>query len=501
MAAMSRWLAFFGVLALAGSVEAQDAPEVALDAGLEAPVDDVARVRTALASLGLTGATVREEAGVLHLEGEVGAPREREAAEQIARAAGDWLWVANDLEVRVEEADEPNASDPDRELAGRLRQVFAHVSELSGVRVEASGGVVQLRGRVPSDEAMQRAVEFASEREGVLYVDSELEVDQAVDTRVENTWTRLSRRLERIAARLPLYGIALAIIVLFWFVGSFVRGRRARRKNPLLRSIGRQLLGALVFLAGLALALDLLEATAVLGAVLGTAGVVGLAVGFAFKDIIENYLASVLLAVRRPFAPGEHVMIGDHEGKVVRLTSRDTVLMTLDGNHLRLPNAEVFKSVTTNFTLNPRRRFLFTVGVGVAEDLTAMQRIVTKTLSEMEGVLGDPEPFTRVQELADFTVTVEVYGWVDQREYDFGKVRSEAIRRVKVALDEAGVDMPFPTQVVVRKDAPPEKPAEVIDAPAHDLEADHDLDKQVEEDRERSEEQDLLAASDPGVKG
>lgn len=493
---MTRRLVLVLLLASTSSAAAQEAedPDTAALAEEAAP-DEVERVRGALASLGLDEVRVREEAGVLHLEGQVAAPREREAAETIARGAGDWLFVANDVEVRVAE-DEAAPSDPDRALEGQLRQVFANVAELSAVRVDSTGGVVHLRGSVPSDAAMERAVGFASERDGVLYVDSELEVDQAVDTRVESTWTRLSRRVEQLAARLPLYGIALAIVALFWFLGSLIRGRSKRRKNPLLRNIGRQLLGALVLLAGLAIALDLLEATAILGAVLGTAGVVGLAVGFAFKDIIENYLASVLLAVRRPFAPGEHVQIGGHEGKVVRLTSRDTVLMTLDGNHLRLPNAEVFKSVTTNFTLNPRRRFLFTVGVGVAEDLTAMQQVVTRTLHEMEGVLGDPEPFTRVLELADFTVTVEVYGWVDQRDYDFGKVRSEAIRRVKVALDEAGVDMPYPTQVVVQAEAAPEKPAPVSDVPAHDLQADHDLDKQVEEDRERSEETDLLAASE-----
>src|SRR5690606_6551142 len=93
------------------------------------------------------------------------------------------------------------------------------------------------------------------------------------------------------------------------------------------------------------LALDLVGWTAAAGAVLGSAGVVGLVLGFAFKDIAENYIAGVLLSLRRPFAPGDHVRIDAHEGKIVALTSRATMMMTLDGNELRLPNALVFKAV------------------------------------------------------------------------------------------------------------------------------------------------------------
>lgn len=87
------------------------------------------------------------------------------------------------------------------------------------------------------------------------------------------------------------------------------------------------------------MALDLLEATALVGAVAGTAGLAGLALGFAFKDIVENYLAGLLLAFQRPFDKNDHVTVEDHAGKVVRLTPRETILMTMDGNHVRVPNA------------------------------------------------------------------------------------------------------------------------------------------------------------------
>ena len=94
---------------------------------------------------------------------------------------------------------------------------------------------------------------------------------------------------------------------------------------------------------GLVAALQILEATALLGAVLGGAGVIGIALGFAVRDTVDNYVSSLMLSLRQPFRANDHVVIEGHEGRVIRLTSRATILMTLDGNHLRIPNSTVFK--------------------------------------------------------------------------------------------------------------------------------------------------------------
>ena len=179
-------------------------------------------------------------------------------------------------------------------------------------------------------------------------------------------------------------------------------------------------------------------------AVLGTAGVAGVAIGFAFRDIVENYLAGILMSVRQPFAVNDLIKLEDYEGKVIRLTSRDMVLMTLDGNHVRIPNATIFNGVITNYTRNPRRQFNFTVGVDVEEDLSYVQSLGVEALRAMTGVMNDPTPFARVEELGDFNVIVRFFGWVDQRHADYYKVRSEAVRIVKAALDEADVLMPEP---------------------------------------------------------
>jgi small conductance mechanosensitive channel len=252
----------------------------------------------------------------------------------------------------------------------------------------------------------------------------------------------------RVIATLPLLILALLIIWLAWLAGSWTSQRawvpRASKSNPFLQDLARTTVRWIVFGLGILMALEIMQATALVGAVLGTAGVLGVALGFAFKGILENYLAGILMSVRQPFSPRDHVVINGNEGIVVALTSRATVLMTLDGNHLRIPNALVFGSVTLNYTRNPSRRFDFEIGVGVNEDLIHAQSLGIDELMQIEGVMANPPPRALITALGDSNVQLSFLGWVDQRAHEFLQVRSESIRRVKLALEKAGLDMPEP---------------------------------------------------------
>ncbi len=259
---------------------------------------------------------------------------------------------------------------------------------------------------------------------------------------------RLLEQAYRILASLPMVLVAIVIVCVAWLLGGWLARRAGLRrlagKNPFLQDLLRSGVKMLVLLGGFLVALEILNATAIVGAVLGTAGVLGVALGFAFKDILENYLAGILMSLRQPFSPKDHVVIDGNEGVIIALTSRATILMTLDGNHLRLPNAMVFRSVILNYTRNPNRRFEFDIGVGVQEDLIAAQNLGIEELENMAGVLADPPPRVVIVGLGDSNVQVRFYGWVDQRDHEFAAVKSEAIRRVKLKLEEAGMDMPEP---------------------------------------------------------
>ena len=130
----------------------------------------------------------------------------------------------------------------------------------------------------------------------------------------------METKLVKLVASAPLLVVAILIVLFAMWFGRFVARRmrvltRIARSNPYMDGLLRGIVRGLITLAGVLVALDLLGATSLVGAVLGSAGVVGLVLGFAFKDIAENYVAGVLLSLRRPFAPGDHVRIDSHEGK------------------------------------------------------------------------------------------------------------------------------------------------------------------------------------------
>ena len=474
----------------------------------------VERIEAALEAIGgFDQVHVSEEAGVIRLRGEVALPSARQAAERVAeRAAPEALYVANGIEVVAdEEEDGDNGSlavdDTDSAIAGTLRRILGQVPDLEKVELYVAGGVVHLRGTTRSEEALERAVEIARGQDGVLYVDEGVTVKTTVGEQVHGTLDELAERGKDFLGKLPVAGIALLVLILAAFLAKRLAGSRVGTRlfsdRPLIQQVVARLMATFLLIGGVLLALEIMGATGAVGAVLGTAGIVGLAVGFAFKDIVENYLAGILLAFHRPFAAGDYVTIADTSGKIIRLASRETILMTLEGNHVQIPNAEVFKASMTNFTRNPKRRFDFTVGIGTSEELASAQKLGVAALLGMEGVMEDPEPFAWVEGFADSSMTVHYYGWVDQRTHDWGKVKSEAIRQVKRALDKAGIDLPNPIYEVDvyteegkrAKHLDKERTVEPAAAP-HDLSVDHEIDKQIAEDPD-AQKPDLL---DEGAK-
>jgi small-conductance mechanosensitive channel len=206
---------------------------------------------------------------------------------------------------------------------------------------------------------------------------------------------------------------------------------------------------------------------------------------------VENYLAGVLLSTRNPFEIGDAVEIDGQVGKVARLTSRDTVLMTLDGNHLRIPNAIVMNSVLLNYSRNPKRRFDFSVGVSTEFDLTEAKRIGLEALASNPGILSEPKPLAVIDSLGDSSVAMKFFAWLDQTDSDFLKTKSEAIRLVKEAFDDAGIEMPEPIYRVhirersegesVRGEAPSTTISSVRGG-GGDISVDTSIDEQIEEE-------------------
>lgn len=340
------------------------------------------------------------------------------------------------------------AEGTDGAIGERLRQIFRELNGLEQTRVAVDSGVVTLSGSVTEPGDIDRARQIALRVDGVVAVQNNLQRDGNVSENLAPVLGRLSGRLEQAVQMLPLFAIALLIIISFWLLGSWV----ARAKsiwtrispNSFLADLIATSVRLLLTLIGVIIALDLLGATTLLGAILGSAGVIGLAIGFAVKDTIDNYVSSIMLSIRQPFRANDHVVIGDREGRVIRLNSRATILMTLDGNHLRIPNNTVFKADILNYTRNPERRFDFILGVDAQDDPGEAIRIGTDRLRALPFVLSEPMPGARLEEVGDSSIILRFIGWVNQTETDWFKARTAAIRAVKMQLEDDGFGLPEP---------------------------------------------------------
>lgn len=360
------------------------------------------------------------------------------------------------LPAAAQQEDEPattttvavQSTTPDDEIRSRLDSIFSSLDELSSINTSVTSGVVTLTGTVPTSEAISDAGELANRTEGVVLVRNRLQPPAEVAARLAPAIDKLRELYHASIRKLPLLGIALLVIVLAVVIGNFIYRRQSLFRrfglSSLANNLARRLSRLALIILGIVAALEILDATAIVGAVLGVAGLAGIAVGFAFRNIAENYLAGILLSTRNPFELGDTVEIAGQQGKVARLTSRDTVLVTLDGNHLRIPNATVVNSELTNLSRNPLRRFDFTVGVSVDLELGHARTLAVETLTRAPGVLADPAPSAIIEELGDSAVVIRLLAWIDQRDSDFLKTRSESIRLVKTAFDDAGIEMPEP---------------------------------------------------------
>jgi len=409
----------------------------------------------------------------------------------------------------------------DAAIAERLRRIFGELDALSAVEVRVAEGVVTLDGALPDRADLDRAEQIAGRVEGVVAVRNDIAASVDVGERVSPFLQKLTTLLRSVANSAPLLllgGLVLAgCAALGWWVTSFRRFWRRLTPNPFVGELLAQAVRVTSVVTGVVLALNLVGATALMGTVLGGAGVIGLAIGFAVRDTLENYISSIMLSLRQPFRANDHVVIDGQEGKVVRLTSRATVLMTLDGNHLRIPNAIVFKAVILNYTRNPERRLEFDLGVDAEDDPESAINTGIAALAALDFILDAPAPSGLIVTVGDSNIVLRFMAWINQTDTDFMKARSRSIRAAKMAVEAAGFTLPEPIyrlridqlpDLARAMAAPPERQATAPDAPSParpaptptgemSVHPDVHIDATIEAERRESGEEDLLSKARP----
>lgn len=239
------------------------------------------------------------------------------------------------------------------------------------------------------------------------------------------------------------------------FVGALVLAGVLRK--VLQRTVGRrapssaQFVGRVVTLfvgiAGFVYALSSIGVQ--VGLFLGALGIGGIALAFAFQDILENFMAGIILQVKRPFRPGNIVEAGEgrHLGIVKEIDSRSVILDMFSGERIILPAAEVLKSPIINWTSHPRRRLAVPIGIHYRTDPQHAIDVIEPRLREIDEVLAEPPPRVLLSELGDSAVVLTAYVW--HAAYgDIFWIQHRVVQEAKAALDAAGIEIPFPQRVI-----------------------------------------------------
>ena len=371
----------------------------------------------------------------------------------------------------------------DEQIRGRLQRVLLATDSFKDPQVRVEDGVVFLHGKVESAELKKWAGDLARNTQDVVAVANQMEVIEPSVWDFRPAWSGLLALWRDFIRSLPIFGFGLLILALSVGAGTLAtRGTRVflrrRISANLLRSVIAYGVGVLVFLFGTYIVLRVCGLTQLALTVVGGTGLIGLAVGLAFRDITENFLASIVLSMQRPFETGDLLEVVGVTGYVQQLNVRSTILMTLDGNLVQIPNATIYKSNLRNFTTNSNRREDFVVGIGYDDSINDAQEIARKVLADHPAVLNDPEPWVLADSLGQATINLRVYFWINGREHSWLKVRSSVIRLVKLAFQEHGISMPDEAREVVFPQGVPVtmldgKPAEARDVkPKKQLPAD-----------------------------
>ncbi len=184
------------------------------------------------------------------------------------------------------------------------------------------------------------------------------------------------------------------------------------------------------------------------GDLIGVLGLSSVAIGFAFKDIFQNFFAGILILTQRPFKIGDQIERGGIKGTVNKINIRYTTIAAFDGRQLIVPNAELYTNPVEVLTANQHRRTTFVVGIGYDEDIESAREIIHNVLSECDTVLQEPAPQVYVTEFGASSINFDVRYWTSPRKADVMKAQDQVATKIKYALDDAGIEIPYPYRSV-----------------------------------------------------
>ncbi len=271
-------------------------------------------------------------------------------------------------------------------------------------------------------------------------------------------WQTLRDMGNGFLTQLPYIVLGIVVVGVFVVIARIVKrvvhtaGEKTRLDITLADLLGR-LASLLIIIFGVFVAAVVVFPAFKPGDLVAGLGITSVAVGFAFKDVLQNFFAGILILWRKPFIVGDQLKFREFEGTIEEINVRSTRIKTFDGERAVIPNGDVYTNAVLVKTAYDRRRVRFVVGIGYLDDIEKGRETIRQVLEKTEGVMPDPGPWIYVSELAPSSVNFTVYFWVESNQANVLKVSDRVATGIKYALDAAGIDMPYPHSVVLFHDA------------------------------------------------
>jgi small-conductance mechanosensitive channel len=280
-----------------------------------------------------------------------------------------------------------------------------------------------------------------------------------MNAEISAVWDKIQGMINGFIVLLPNIVLALIVFAIFFFVARGIKKlvKRVTRNRRHARNLGL-VLGRLAqgttLLVGLFVSLSIVIPTFRAGDLVQLLGISGVAIGFAFRDILQNFLAGILILLTEPFQIDDQIVSKNFDGTVENIETRATTIRTYDGRRIVIPNSELFTNSITVNTAFENRRLEYDVGIGYGDDIDRAKQLMLEAMHNVSEVLKDPAPDVLVMELAESAVNIRVRWWIKPpRRADDLSSRDKVISAIKQKLYvENGIDLPYPTRQILFHD-------------------------------------------------
>jgi small conductance mechanosensitive channel len=275
---------------------------------------------------------------------------------------------------------------------------------------------------------------------------------------IEKSYAKITDKLrdwlDAIITMLPNLVVAVLVTIIFLLFGRFLR--RLFRKT--LRSISRNeavnilisnLLFFGVFIAGLFIALGILNLDKTVVSLLAGLGILGLAIGFAFKDVAANFLAGIYMAIKSPINIGDMIAYEENYGTVKEIGMRASTITTLQGQDVVIPNRLIIENIYTHFTINGSRRIDLSVGISYGDDLEKVETVTLEAVQQIDSLQEGKPVDLYYNEFGNSSINFNVRYWIEfRKETDYLMALSQGIKNIKKAYDENDITITFPIRTL-----------------------------------------------------